>query len=348
MARKRRKNTNCLNCNHSFTDGHPNDYCPVCGQENTTKKLSFGQLFVDFLGDTFSFDSKIFRSLFPLVFKPGFLTKEFSEGKRIRYIPPLRMYLFMSLVYFTVFSTLLPDKLKLETGFSQNEIDSLILHPEKFTDSLNVIVDTLQQRIEKRDSTQTLHLNFGNTDGTQDNISFSKIQHIVRLARKYNADVVVDSLKKENDVLASNEWMALSTKQMVRIYQSGGRDFFTYFLSLLPVMMLLMMPLLALILKLLYMVKKRYFIEHINFCFHLHAFIYLLITGLILSIHFLPAWTLALLIPVSFIYLFFALKRFYQQGVLLTFLKQMVFAFCYPACLFVFLLVTLSISFILF
>lgn len=57
-----------------------------------------------FLNDYFTFDSKIVRSFRPLLFKPGFLTTEFLNGRRVRYIPPLRMYLFVSILFFLLLS----------------------------------------------------------------------------------------------------------------------------------------------------------------------------------------------------------------------------------------------------
>lgn len=57
-----------------------------------------------FLSDYFAFDSKIVRSFGPLLFKPGFLTSEFLAGRRVSYIPPLRMYIFVSIVFFLLLS----------------------------------------------------------------------------------------------------------------------------------------------------------------------------------------------------------------------------------------------------
>lgn len=62
--------------------------------------VTFKQFILDFLGDYFTFDSLIIRSLRPLLFKPGFLTLEFLKGRRVRYIPPLRLFIFISIVFF--------------------------------------------------------------------------------------------------------------------------------------------------------------------------------------------------------------------------------------------------------
>jgi hypothetical protein len=86
----------CKNC------GTPVEvlYCSNCGQSIQEFRVSVHKLIMDFLGDYFTFDSKLIRSLRPLFFEPGFLTNAFMEGKRVPYIPPLRMYIFCSVIFF--------------------------------------------------------------------------------------------------------------------------------------------------------------------------------------------------------------------------------------------------------
>lgn len=91
---------NCLNCGHSLPEGDA--FCGRCGQEAREQGESLASFFKHFLSDYFTFDSKIGRSFFPLLFKPGFLTAEFLAGRRVRYIPPLRLYIFISIVFFLV------------------------------------------------------------------------------------------------------------------------------------------------------------------------------------------------------------------------------------------------------
>ncbi|MBI1267352.1 MAG: DUF3667 domain-containing protein [Cryomorphaceae bacterium] len=96
----------CLNCNHELKSGFA--YCPHCGQETKDSAKSVGHFIHHFASDYFTFDSKILKSFLPLLFKPGFLTKEFFAGRRVRYIPPMRMYLFVSIIFFLVLSWLSP------------------------------------------------------------------------------------------------------------------------------------------------------------------------------------------------------------------------------------------------
>lgn len=94
------KNTLCPNCENNFDINF--DYCPHCGQKNKEVKLDFKYLINDFLAGSFNIDSKFVVSFKLLITKPAFLSKEFLKGKRTKYLSPLRMYLLVSLVYFTV------------------------------------------------------------------------------------------------------------------------------------------------------------------------------------------------------------------------------------------------------
>ena len=98
MNKSRRKSASCYNC-ETILDQSQN-YCPNCGQENHTRQASTRVLMSDFLNDYLTFDSKFFRSVIPLLIKPGFITKEYLEGKRQQFIPPIRVFIFLSFVYF--------------------------------------------------------------------------------------------------------------------------------------------------------------------------------------------------------------------------------------------------------
>ena len=102
----------CKNCDHPLEADHK--FCPNCGQDVQDSAASLSAFFTHFLNDYFTFDSKIVRSFTPLITKPGFLTEEFLKGRRVRYITPLRMYIFVSIVFFLVLS-LLGDGSEIET-----------------------------------------------------------------------------------------------------------------------------------------------------------------------------------------------------------------------------------------
>lgn len=92
--KKYRAETNCLNCGTQVLGR----FCQNCGQENIEVNEKFFPIVTHVLGDFFHFDSKFFRSLKPLFTKPGFLTREYLDGKRMHYIHPLRLFFFVTIV----------------------------------------------------------------------------------------------------------------------------------------------------------------------------------------------------------------------------------------------------------
>lgn len=96
--RKRRKAEVCYNCGSALLNAE--NFCPNCGQENHSKQASIKHLFNDFLGDYLAFDSRLFRSVVPLITEPGRVTIDYLDGKRQQFIPPIRVFLFLSFLYF--------------------------------------------------------------------------------------------------------------------------------------------------------------------------------------------------------------------------------------------------------
>jgi hypothetical protein len=78
-------------------------YCQACGQENTEPKETFWHMFTHFFYDITHFDGSFFVTLKDLLFKPGFLSREYMLGRRKKYLHPVRMYVFTSAVFFLVF-----------------------------------------------------------------------------------------------------------------------------------------------------------------------------------------------------------------------------------------------------
>jgi hypothetical protein len=104
---KERTEKSCLNC-ETLVAGR---FCQKCGQENVEIKESFIQLVRHFIEDITHFDGKLWKTLKLLLFKPGSLTQLYMQGKRASYIHPIRMYIFVSAVFFLfMFTGDVPDK----------------------------------------------------------------------------------------------------------------------------------------------------------------------------------------------------------------------------------------------
>ena len=97
----------CLNCGAFLTA----QFCAECGQKNKDYRLSFKDLFSDFLEELLDVDSRVLKSLRILFTRPGLLTTEYIKGRRISYLPPVRIYLVASILFFLAISlnTLVPN-----------------------------------------------------------------------------------------------------------------------------------------------------------------------------------------------------------------------------------------------
>ena len=93
----------CKNCNSKLVGL----YCSECGQKNS-QLLSIKETLKEFTDNVFSFDTRFFITLKHLITKPGLLTTEYWLGRRTKYLPPLRLYLVMSLMYFFISSIINP------------------------------------------------------------------------------------------------------------------------------------------------------------------------------------------------------------------------------------------------
>jgi hypothetical protein len=87
----------------SAVAGHSN-FCSGCGQENHDMNVPVSHLLTEVFETIFHFDSKSIRTLWALALKPGFLTSEFIRGRRARYVTPIRLYIFISFVFFLLLS----------------------------------------------------------------------------------------------------------------------------------------------------------------------------------------------------------------------------------------------------
>lgn len=88
----------CPNCGKPVIGA----YCAICGQPRDVNRRSIWGLVKVLVEDIASFDSRIMRTGWALVLRPGELASAFREGRTQRYLPALRLYLFVSLIFFLV------------------------------------------------------------------------------------------------------------------------------------------------------------------------------------------------------------------------------------------------------
>jgi len=104
MSKVFRKSDVCLNCD---TPLRPDDnYCPHCGQENNTHKIPVKHIVLETFEDFFHFDTKLWNTIKTTFARPGKITVDYLEGKRARYVPPVKFYIFISFIFFLLLGKL--------------------------------------------------------------------------------------------------------------------------------------------------------------------------------------------------------------------------------------------------
>ncbi|MDX5447342.1 MAG: DUF3667 domain-containing protein [Bacteroidota bacterium] len=288
------KGTVCPNCK---TRLQGENFCPECGQLNNRHKPGFGELIRDLFSTTFGFDSKFWRSLRVLFTSPGKIALDFIDGKRARYMPPVRMFI-LFLILSLVFNQLIDVK---ERGLvDMNAHDS----PEGL-----IQIQT--------DSSQAPTLSFGKHYSEKKVHNAIDVFNMALENPTYSYQEVSDSLN-----IQTGFWTELAFHRAKRFEESGMQGLFEYLYSKLVWIMIFFLPLLAFLLKIHYPFKRdRIFVDHLVFATYMQtAFIGFLLVNQLL--HLLFAWRIQGILILGFaVYLYFSLLRFYKQGKGITLLK---------------------------
>ncbi|MDP3312207.1 DUF3667 domain-containing protein [Lutibacter sp.] len=118
---KLRSETNCLNCNHMVEKR----YCPNCGQENSVIHKSFYHLFIHFFEDLTHYDNSFWRTITYLLFKPAAVSKAYTSGQRLSFLPPMRLYIFTSFITFFLISLFPSENNKTSTTPIKKKIENV-------------------------------------------------------------------------------------------------------------------------------------------------------------------------------------------------------------------------------
>jgi len=334
MKKHYRTESNCLNCGNTFT-GH---FCNNCGQENLELKEDFGHLMVHAVGDYFHFDEKFFHTLKPLLFQPGKLTVDYMAGKRTQYLHPIRMYIFISLLYFI---------LLFSNNSQENRVEQKHTTTEHVVDSVNRAIndykgltpaqkEALRQKTSRFNINRKIKVNDKNTASIGsfgsivfDNDSTPTYQQYLQKQQKLPADKR-DGFFDRYLNKKYYEWKARGLTPNEAILEGFRHNF--------PKMMFLLLPLFAWFLKIAFRKNHKYYVEHLIYSFHLHCFVFLFLTFIMLIQLLLPdSWypvsdILQLFSTVAIIwYVYRSLRTIYQRSRFRTITKMISISIAYWA-----------------
>ena len=299
----------CRNCDQPMT-GY---FCGLCGQQDRDVRQTVLYFLRLFLRVVLDLDGRVYRTLFALLTRPGFLTSEFFAGRRVRYTHPLRLFLVISIGFFLLISGInIIQSMRLAVA------EAAINSSEESADDGSADGENARNMIRA-----ALDENIG------DKIEFFGTLELPFLSPQMNQSLQV----------AVSHQLQTNLQDVV----DNPRDFLVDSLENITLFLLFMMPILALIQQLLWIFSGRYFVEHLVLILHNETFlVFMSLLSIILrfisdaAIPILSpiadlAWICAMLWVVAYLYL--SLKRYFEAGWLVTLVLYSTASIAYIAVL---------------
>ncbi len=325
FLKKYRGNT-CLNCDVplDITDR----FCNYCGQTNTTKKLSFKDFFDEFFSSLISYDSRLRHTIIALLFSPGKISKDYIEGKRVRYANPFRFYLSVSIIFFII-TGMLTDFGDVNYGSSGNKKENSALkfdfgENESKKEEANQItsIDSSQKTEPKTNLPKTYKDKYYSEQDLENMVFFDNLNKRYNLYQEYfrdteikNPSLGLDNLKHTNT--SYHKWIYNKAVQSSD-FEGNAEGIISFFISKLPFIIFLLLPVFALVIWLLYARRDFTYMEHLVFLFHTQTMFFVLLTiGILLDTAIFPNSEEDFLVGISLLvflfYLYKAMRKFYGQ-----------------------------------
>lgn len=306
----KRHNENCLNCGTPLTDV----FCSHCGQKDLPRRQTLRELFDNFISSFWSYDGKFFRTTKYLITKPGFLAKEYNEGKRESYYHPARMYVFISFVFFFLLFNISvdePDAIlqlersdveELKSDFGDPRVDSLL-------NRLPRDPDDEDQFLLSQQTLDSLDLAISRKSKFNLNLSLGDVE--------YETVAEYDSAQQALPDAARAGWFERKIQireiQLNQRYHSKNRNFGSDVKHVLldnsSKLIFFRSPVFALLFKLLYQSKGFFYSEHLAFSICYYNFVSLAAyTQFLLSMAPKLTWYATLVGFWMVLYLLFAVK----------------------------------------
>jgi len=348
----------CQNCGAPLLGPH----CYACGQPVHGLVRRFSTVLGDFLDSVLNIDSRIIHTLWPLFAKPGYLSLEYFAGRRVRYVSPVRLFVFLSIVTFFVARMVVPAG------------DAFQIHDDNVAERIGhatTVADVERVRDAEVAKLDTARANIPDVPGAHEGLDTAADK--IRSQAQARIDALQEAVKhgepppvaaaddEDNPIEFdgkpwdpkthpvrigwwpgfANDWLntqighAESNIGRIKKDPTVLRD---AALGAIPTALFILLPLFALMLKVLYLFKRRMYMEHLIVALHSHAFLCLALLGVFLLMALadaVPAVTpLTTLLKIGLfawmpVYLLLMQKRIYRQGWTMTVLKYCTLGFCY-------------------
>jgi len=346
--------THCENCGAKL-QGH---WCAQCGQPAIEYRRSFRYVVADLLNEFLNWDSKFFTTIALLIVKPWRLTNEFLAGKRVRYVNPLRLYLLASILFFFAVNYgargihVDPSKLGAKDRAElESDLKNTDLPPEA-REKLEALLRESSPSPAPSPLTNApspAPASLSPSPGTnavppqpepgakEQKKEYGKINE-----RPF---VVFDQNKSSTPF---ERWIEARAKEKMGEKGTKMGLFISTLFSNLPYMMLCCIPLFAFVLKLLYIRRRIFYIDHLIYALHIHSFFYAGVMLIVLATiglnrvapGLIAGWLIAFLWIAFVTQIFLSIRYVYRQGWFVSIFKFLFGGFVYLLVLVLALAVT--------
>src|SRR6476620_6284620 len=341
--------THCENCGAEL-QGH---WCAQCGQAAIEYRRSFRYVVADLLNEFLNWDSKFFTTIALLILKPWRLTNEFLAGKRVRYVNPLRLYLLASILFFFAvnfgakwinFDAKLgpKDRAELEAELKKEDL------PPAAREKLEALLRDSSPSPAPSPATNAASPTPAPTASSD--VASQPTENANQQKKEYGKIgerpfVAFDDAKSTTPF---ERWIEGRAKEKMGEHGTRMRFFISTLLSNLPYMMLCCIPLFACVLKVLYIRRRIFYIDHLIYALHIHTFFYAGVMLIVLATIGLnrcapgavAGWLIAFLWIAFVTQIFLSIRYVYRQGWFFSIFKFLFGGFVYLIVLVISLAIT--------
>lgn len=344
------KRSHCPNCGAEFAG----PYCAHCGQERDTHRRTIAKLLGDFFEDILSFDSRILRTARALVSQPGELSCAFRDGRTQAYVPPIRLYFFVTLLFFLILSVSGIAILKLDivahklTAEEVASINTKVIEAQRQVDAAKKKVAATGE-----DAGSSININIVGTKTPKVGDIFPTVQTHFFVPIDTSSKPITPEVQKGIDTMKAK--FDAAQKQMAKEEKSGKADSTGSWImrrslatmtalahdptaingpltNWIPRALFLLLPIFAGLTALFHWRQRKdyYFVDHLVFSLNIHSFAFVVLIAAVWLAQVLTGGTVGwLALAAVGIYLLIAMKRFYGQSWAWTGLKFACVSFIY-------------------
>lgn len=273
----------CPNCGTELKG----EYCWSCGQSAKDMKRPLYTLFSDILNAIVSFDGRLALTMPSLMFRPGHVTRSYLDGKRVRYVPPFRLFLIASVLFFlTLFS--LGEMKSWMNG------DDLTVNTARDTISRVVVGGRPLGEIE---GYETIY----DAEGKLDPVA---AEAFITEASQTGSAPTEEEIADLNSIIERMNGVTLSRSEIFASVSKWA-----------PRLSFLLLPVTIISLTILHIwIRRIYIYDHVIVALHLQTYIYLAATLAILFSAISVGWAWGLFGVSIPIYLFLLLRKSYDTN----------------------------------